>query len=268
MSTPPTKPTPAPFRPLLRSPHTTERRCRSVLVQGPPGEGKTHFITTWPNVFVMVFDPNTATHDRLGVPYAIVRDWAEVDRFWLRALKERRLTELVRSIEADDGSHPYADFTVQTLAVDSVTFMLSKTVLELSKGATKDMGYEGWDKYYSRIYQLLDAALEATKPDPRRPDAECYHFVASVHEANQTDDDGKLKAILPAVQGRMISHFTSFFDAQFLTSVRSESGKRTYWISPVGDAIRKSKGDTVGGLMKAIPNTYQALAEAWGWKDQ
>jgi len=261
---------PAPWRPQVRTPYSKGEQRASALVQGPAGTGKTHFLSTWPNPFFLVFDVNTGTHERLGVPHVVVKDWAEVERYWLRALNTRSLSSLIQSIETEDGSRPYADYQVKTLCVDSITFFANGNVLELGRGGSRDMGFMGWDTYYARLHKLLDAGLKATKSD--RPGEETYHFVASIHEDTKTNDAGQIVAILPAIQGKMASHFLSYFDCQFLTKVRSEGGLKCYYLTTLPEGPRQnSKGDTIGGpgaLPPLVPNSYQDLAKAWGWEDR
>lgn len=276
---PPPVAAPPPFRPVIRAPGLEHLNKRLVLLQGPPGTGKSHCAATFPHPFFLVFDPGTATHDRIGVPYAMVSNWEEVDTYWLRALQERRISQLVQSIEAPDGSHPYEGYHVETLVLDSLTFFVDSNLVELGRGGTRDVGQQGWDNYYSRIHLLLNAAKIAVRPDPRRPDAETYHLVATVHEQDRTTgQEGEFKETVNAVQGKMNSRLAAYFDAQFLTEKEVTSQGDRYWLLSKSQRLqiqgrgrtiiylkRDCKGDTIVGpsFPAKLPNTYEAISAAW-----
>jgi len=240
------------------------------------------FACSWPNPFVILFDPGSATHDRLNVPYAAVSGWAEVERYWLRALEQRRISELVQSIEDEAGNHPYADYKVETLVLDSLTFLVDDNLLELGGGGAKDVGQQGWDTYYSRVLRFLNAARRCARPEPRNPNAETYHLVATVHEnVATTGEHGEYQEVKNAIQGKMNGRIAAFLDGHYLTErvvkgdiieyfIRTKPSRRQ--IAGRGKEVitvtRDCKGDTIIGSDKMptrLPNNYEAFARAWGW---
>jgi hypothetical protein len=247
----------------------------SVLYQGAPGSGKTYNMATWPSPFFLYFDTNLMGLAKFtGIPYVVVESWDELAKIWLPAIKNRRLSEYVSGMVEADGSRPFKDYRVRTLCLDSLTFQVNKTLLELEPGAGNDTRGM-WGEYYSRIHTLLTVATQATLPVPRDASKECYHVLASVHEDTMTDSDGNLTAIKPSVQGKMRGHLTAYFNAVLLTESyiipANESGPRRQdfrvW-SLASNKLREAKDQVSGGRFGKLPpscgGTFPELNKFWG----
>lgn len=218
MTTPPATTPTKPALPTIQSTSHISQLNVSVLYQGPPGEGKTTYALSWPNPFVLYFDKNLGTlRDFPGIPFVTPQTWQEVDQVWIPAIQNRRLTELVQGFVDDNGQHPYPNYKVRTLVIDSFTNFVNMNVLELGDGGAKSLGYDGWDTYYGRINRLMTATTASAIYNPKRPTQESYHVVGTIHEDNQRDEKGNLTGIKPSVQGKMANHFTSYWDTVLLT---------------------------------------------------
>lgn len=269
--------------PLYSTSHIQQTNV-SVMYQGPPGSGKTHCMATWPQPFFLYFDTNLSTLAKFDdIPFVTVQDWAEVERVWIPAIKNRRLTEYVQSFVDEQGAKPYANYKVRSLCIDSLTFFVNKNVLELGDGGAKSLGYDGWDQYYGRLHRLVTVATQATLPVNADPSKESYHVLASVHEDRASDSEGNLQGISPSVQGKMRGHLTAFFNAVLLTQCEVKSRdlpnpdksqpperlrERHFSVHSVSpDRFREAKDQVSGGRFGTLPvrcgGTWPELNSYW-----
>lgn len=242
----------------------------SILLQGPPGSGKTDFMASCPAPFFLVWDTNLATHDKRAVQYSLVRSWDETE-WWLDVVRKRRLSEVVGR-------------KVETLCLDTLSTLGSLSLIELASGHAKLGSRDKWDEYYSRFHTLLDVCAKATTPDNGHPEWETYYIVAGIHEEPlyEVSKDGEGKRIIgykPTLAGKMANanQLYTYFSAHFLlesedrivTQGTTSTKKTFHQMRTKGFGGRYCMPDKVSGtlykeLPEILPNTWEALSKAWG----
>ena len=257
-------------QPNIRSSSDIEQLRVSVLYQGRGGTGKTTCALSFPSPLVFHFDLNEGTiMNYPGVPM-VSPTWEELREVWLPAITTRKLTELVQ----DDAR--FSDYTVQTIVLDSLTAFCDANFNELSNEGYKDLGYDGWGMYYTRVQKLLAAACGATKA---KRGLETYNVAATIHEDTKKDDKGNVKSIQPAVQGRMSNFLDTYFTTHLLTDHRKAKnpdgtmktgGEMEFVCYTTSQGHRKCKPDQIGtgerfqALPAVVGGSYSDLARLWG----
>lgn len=222
-ATPATAPKPAARQLLIQSTSHIPQLNVSLIYQGPPKQGKSTYLLSWPSPFVLFFDKNLGVlRDHPGIPYVTPPSWEEVERDWIPAIANRRLTELVQNFTDESGSKPYASYKVRTLGLDSFTNFLNMLYIELEQNIPITKSGEPdthwlWREYFNRANRFINVCTQATIHNPKRPQLETYHFVGTVHEKSEYDNKGQVTEVSASVQGKLSGQFASYFDAILLT---------------------------------------------------
>ena len=121
------------------------------------------------------------------------------------------------------------------------------------------------------------STVEVAKIDPYRPELRSYHVLGTVHEMVETDDDGAITSVLPAIGGQSRTQIARMFNTVLIPQTNRSAlplGKlapleveRFCWSVPP-DKFRAC-GDGVGGgkyqtLPTKVGGTYEELVKAWG----
>ena len=261
------RPLTAKVRPLVQTSSSIIMPRRAIAFFGDYDTGKTFAAFSFPDPFALYFDTNLSTVAKFpDVPFTTPLSWREVEETWIPALNNRRVSELVGK-------------KVQTVIVDSVSFLNAARMEDLSRSGKMAMENLQWSELHANITQLLRAGGNATKPHPTLKDAETYHFVCTVHMRTQTDKKGQVIKVAPLIDGQAREQFFSFFDAVLVTdsqtvprSVVVEEGKppkvlyekqRFAWtVDP--NQFTKTKNHIGPIPPRLAPFTYDVLAAHWG----
>lgn len=231
----------------------------SILVEGVPKSGKTHFASTMPDPTFLVADHNTKGHEAAGLRHVHVRDWA----FWNGTVRPAMTARL---------------YPGKTIVLDSLSSLIRK--LELSFGGPTGTGPSNkheWATVKSSIVKILDD-LDSLRRPKRLNDGSThpgYHVCVLVHQKAVVGDDGKLIEYLPDISTRVDRSLGGTYDAHFNTETKTivgASGPETkFWIRSVPETPKHRAGDNLGGPGKkynALPakleNDFRALLKAWG----
>jgi hypothetical protein len=262
----PSKPLTAKVRPIIQTSNTLTHPRRAIGFFGDYDTGKTFAALSFPDPFVLYFDTNLSTLSKYpNVPFTTPLSWREMEEHWIPAIQSRRLSELVGR-------------KVQTLIVDSVSFLNASRMEDLSRSGKMAMENLQWSELQANLTGLLRAGGNATKPHPMRPGDETYHFVCTVHMRTQLDKKGTIIKVAPLIDGQTRDQFFSFFDAVLVTdsqtvprSVEIEKGKppktvyekqRFAWtVDP--NAYTKTKNHIGPIPPRLAPFTYDVLAAHW-----
>ena len=268
--TPPPKVPPA--SPLKLITGTEENRVRGVKVcyWGKAYSGKTGYMLTWPGVLLICMDPDLETafavnrkRKQAGLPEVPILA-PDMDTFHNRilfAIRDRKLDDLVRT------DPRFGDYKVQTIAFDSWTFYGSAVWANLCPGGGKG-DFAMWQMYKDRMEATAET-LGGIRAGCHIPDkaGRFYNYVASVHEREYMDDEGKkVVEIGPSVQGQFYDKFFAYFGAVLQCDVETGNPKEgaTYFVRTVANTQRKSMGSRLGRLPERCPGDYASLARAWG----
>lgn len=228
---------------------------------------------SWPNPLFICMDPNLGTLDeRPDIPRIIPESWDQLEGAILPAIRQRRLTEMVRGFTLPDESKPWEDYTVQTVVLDSFTHLGVLIKSELTKDGDKDMGYEGWDKYQGR---LKKTSRVLTQSALYKPNAETYNAIGTIHEKVIFNEKGDLKAVEPTLQGGgggdfFWSHWSNILACKKTLKQKGGGNQKEmipsyvcYSVPP--DKFRSVVLDTSQKLPPVLENggTYPELAKFW-----
>lgn len=246
----------------------------SILVQGPSGSGKSHFICSMPQPLVVgVTESNISVYTgRITEGYDIklfpLKSWADYQWF-VRKTKNREWDAATVGLDS------------YTVAGDYIT-----KVQRAKPGALNSNGqltWARWDDVKNEQFNELLDFLGATQPLAGKP---TYNIVVAAHEYDEAirNSDGEavgISAVNPAVPGGLRKHFSAKFDAKFIvaqttdrkmnptTKVNEVTGVRHFLWTVPPDHLREVK-DGIGGnggrkvLPPTVENTWAALTAAWG----
>lgn len=177
-------------------------RFARILIQGPPGSGKSTTAYQFPNSHVIDFDVNMRgpldylRHHKLSLPLSfstIDRDDAGVP-VPMPARYTRLDTEL-QAVQKNDQ--------IQTVILDSATNMVDVLVAEtLRKQNKTEMSKREWGFFFSYCKQMMSILVNLRK-----------HIIVTAHEKIRKKEDGSVvfpyKVAWPGQFGEIIGAFFS-----------------------------------------------------------
>lgn len=210
---------PAPPRPALPAKprygvHGTKSAAgasrKKVLFWGLPFTGKTTYAKSFPGAFFIYFDPEMTTllSDPTEIPYVVVNSKAVMDAV-VADVKGRRLTEVVRSFGPQ-----WADYTVETVIVDSSTFQ--DAIIEEWLDSQDSKGINRWDiksRTFKRFYDDLVSGAEY------KEGAEQYYVVVTAHEAVKKDKEGNVLKVTTCISGGFDDKLIQYMDTVIFCEV-------------------------------------------------
>lgn len=191
---------------------------RATLLWGPSLTRKTSYALTWPSPLVIYFDPDSTTLELAPspVPFIVISDVATLDRI-CEDVQRRRMTEIVRQMPG------FEDYTVRTVIADSLTY--------LGRLIDNDLGEPNkstWPAKKRIMHRSLLTLTEATK---WRAGAEQYYLVATVHEQERCDSEGRVKEVTTAISGGFGQELFSYFSDVLVTRCTpSQTGNPKYYV--------------------------------------
>jgi hypothetical protein len=268
--TPPPKSVPA-ASPLKLLTGTEPQRVRGVKVcyWGKAFSGKTRYMLTWPGVVLITMDPDLETAFRVnrqrkaaGLPEIPIIA-PDLDLFHNRilfAIRDRKLDDLIRQ------DPRFGDHTTRTIAFDSWTFYGEAVLAAINPGGGKG-DFAVWQQYKDRMTMTAEylGGIRAGCHLPNK-DGRFYNYVASVHEREFMDDEGKkVTEVGPTVQGQFYDKFFAYYGAVLQCDVETGDAKSArYVVRTKANALRKSMGARLGDLPDPYSGDFTALAKHWG----
>lgn len=237
----------------------------NILLAGPPGSGKTHFISTCPDVFCLYIEENQASIRKFpGIRFVGIKSWAQFEQLALPALQRHSWY-----IQNAAGEAELANLTCRTFALDGASLLHSMCIEHYSQTYDK---FKLWAMVLSKWTMALRILTRLSKP----PNP--CHVVVTCDTRDHENENGTVEKIAPAFAGQSAGLTPKPFDSRFLLSRRvlrennAPLGKITgtenimYTVNP--DKRYDFVSDGVGGgqfatLPPTLPNTFQALEAAW-----
>lgn len=212
---------------------TLQPDIRKVLLMGPPGVGKTHFLKTMPKpVYVFSFDKGYLT--LAGEPGIKVGICMDDNRYAPKAYAEfeqkfRSLCAGEKYKWADGKEEPY-----QTIALDNVSF-LSTAIFDHQQKVNSNIDKPGGYLVYGQVRSKLQDILAKTVVIAN------YVVFTTLIEAEKDETTGEI-FFLPTVVGKISREMGAWFDAVFyLTVDKSPQGTKQYKLLTVGDRRQQAK---------------------------
>lgn len=227
--------------------------------------GKTHCMCSWPDTVLIAFDPDTQTARKLpGVTIVEVGSWDEFESKVLPHINNRTMADLV-------------DRPVSTIAVDTISVGSMRLAAEI-QGTKERMTIGDFGLLLNKLtavtMQIVDATRQHTDSQPT------YHTLFSTHLSPETDPEGNVRGIRPAIMGQFKQLLPRLTGFAFLCEVRKEvkSGKApgqmttsvVRGVHTIPPDTRYICGDRIGGssIYRELPaftgGNYQDLMDAWG----
>lgn len=254
-------------------PTATEPGRISGLYLGEAFSGKTHNACTWPNPLVCSFDPDNMTARGMpGVWVLELESWAEFESTVMPYVRARQLGKLIKE-RANLTEEPL----IETLVVDTISVAATKLVQEIQGARDKVAIHD----YGTILNKLVATTLQCTETvKARKPGESTYNVIFTTHLTTETDDNGAVIAVRPAIVGQFKGMIARLFGFAFLceqtvntvikNGVATQEERRHVRTVPKSSAY--VCGDKLGGkppfnkLPVTVGGTYPELAEAWGIK--
>lgn len=188
---------------------------KKCLYWGMPFTGKTNYAKSYPGPFFMYFDPDTTTllSHPTEIPYVIVTSKAMMDAL-AADVRNRKLTEVVRSFGPQ-----WADYTVQTVVIDSSTFQ--DKLIEEWLDDTDTKGINRWDIKSRTMHSFYgDICAGSTF----KAGADQYYVVVTAHEAVKRDKEGNITEITTCISGNFRNALIQYMDTVIFCEVVVPSG--------------------------------------------
>jgi hypothetical protein len=189
---------------------------KKVLYWGDPFTGKTNYAKSFPSPFFIYFDPDSTTllSHPTEIPYVVVQSKAVMDAL-AADVRNRRMTEVVRGFGPQ-----WANYTVQTVVVDSSTFQ--DKLVEEWLDDNENRGQNRWDLKSRAMHGFYgDVCAGST----HRDGAEQYYIVVTAHEAIKRDKDGNITEITTCISGNFRKDIIQYMDTVIFCGVQVPAGK-------------------------------------------
>lgn len=241
----------------------------SGLYLGEAFSGKTHNLCTWPNVLVCSFDPDNMTARSMpGVWVLELESWKEFHDVVLPYVRARSLGKLVKE-RAGLAEEPL----IETLGVDTISVGATKLIQE-----TQGEGSMDQRKWGLVLNELTATTIQCTDTTKKLGDKPTYNVIFNSHLSTETDDQGAVLAVRPAIGGAFKNMIARLFGFAFYCEQRVTTsivkGVSTQVEEHIVRTVPKNAthvgGDKLGGKppFKKLPlvcgGTYPELCEAWG----
>lgn len=184
--------------------YSVDDRLR-LLLQGPPGCGKSSLCFQFPKPWIIDLDHNLGGPLRFarenGLPIPVGYDVVDRDEDGKEVLKINRWARLEKIL-----NKLINDPNVETIVIDSGTLLSDMLVTETLRGQGKTAiaDYKDGRQFWG-FYAVAGKQLMATITSIRK------HIIVPIHERMDTDENGKVvfpvKVTWPGQVGEMISLF-------------------------------------------------------------
>lgn len=184
-----------------------------VLLQGPPGAGKTATACQFPGVYVADLDMNLAGPirwlNRTGKPLPLGYDVIDRDETGKEVDPSARYGRLVKCLQT-----AVADPTVQTIVVDSATKLSDYMIAEvLRQQGAQQMTIQHWG-FYLAMWKKFISQLSVQRK----------HFVLVSHERVEKDEVDQSLKYFVMIPGQMGNIIGSLFTDVWRCEVAEKAG--------------------------------------------
>lgn len=237
---------------------------RKILLIGPEGSGKTHFLGTMPRP-IYIFSTDKGYLTLAGEPGVSVGLCMDEDRLRPKAYPEFKLKfEALKkglSYKWPDGrEEPY-----KTIAIDSISFLstfLFDHEQKINNNIDKPGGYTVYGNVKSKLQDVVNQAVLLAE----------YFVCTALVESTKDDITGEI-FFVPSMVGSMKNEIGAWFDAVFYMTVdKNPSGdSKIYKMITVGDRRQKAKlrvPSAMGNLISAVekPDFRDLIAKINSYK--
>ena len=230
---------------------------RKILLIGPEGTGKTHFIKTMPKpIYIFSFDKGIASlAGESGIKAGIFLD---SDRTQPKAYREflQKLgqIEIGEKFRWEDGKEE----AYRTLAIDGFTMLTTKIFDDAqwtNSRVNKPAEFPTW------------AAVKSQSQDVINRMVKCSQYVAcTVLQMSEKDELTGELFFVPNTEGKIRDEMGAWFDAVFYTTVDKSKENQPIWeMLLVGSARHRAKIRIPSSLRKFLkekePNDWAAIMD-------
>lgn len=221
---------------------------RKILLIGPEGVGKTHFIKTMPKP-VYMFSTDKGYLTLAGEPGITVGLCMDEDRYKPHAyadfkLKFDALKKGGKYKWPDGREEPY-----KTIAIDSISFLsnfLYDHEARVQNTIDKPGGYGVYGSVKSKLQDVIGQSVMLAE----------YVVCTALVESTKDDITGEI-FFVPSMVGSMKNEVGAWFDAVFYMTIDKDpiNGKKQYKLITVGDRRQKAKirvPSSIGNAISAV----------------
>jgi hypothetical protein len=224
---------------------TVQPDIKKLLLIGPEGSGKTHFIGTMPKpIYIFSFDKGYLT--LAGEPGVTVGLCMDENRYSPHAYADfkRRFDELKKGAEytwPDGKKEKY-----KTVAIDSLSF-LSTFMFDheqrVNNNIDKPGGFGVYGAVKSKMQDVVNQAVMLAE----------YVVCTALVEATKDDLTGEIFYV-PSIVGSIKNEIGAWFDAVFYMVVdkNPNTGDRVFKLLTVGDRRQKAKVRLPSALLNRL----------------
>jgi len=217
---------------------------RKILLIGPEGVGKTHFIKTMPKpIYLFSFDKGYATiAGEEGIKVGLCMD---EDRYKPKAYLEfKKKFDALKAGEkykwADGKEEPY-----QTIALDNISFlstMLFDYLQAVNNNVDKPGGYAVYGLVKSKMQDIVNQCVVIAN----------YVVCTALIETSKDEVTGEI-FFTPDMVGSMKNEVGAWFDAVFYMTIdKKPDGAKFYKLITVGERRHKAKIRLPSSIADAI----------------
>jgi len=225
--------------------HDVKPDIKKILLIGPEGSGKTHFIGTMPRpVYVFSMDKGYLT--LAGEPGITVGLCMDEDRYKPHAYADfkKKFDELKTGLMykwPDGRTEKY-----KTIAIDSVSFLstfLFDHEQKINNTIDKPGGFPVYASVKSKMQDVVNQSVLLA----------AYVVCTALIESTKDDITGEI-FFVPSMVGSMKNEIGAWFDAVFYMSVDKNpvTGAKVYKMLTVGDRRQKAKVRVPSSLANVI----------------